>query len=185
MHNFVQGKWEGSSAVIPDPLNGEPFVKVAGVQENDLKPYLESLIECPRYVQEDARVDWKILGPYAQQVDYIAWVCDQDAYACSGQKCSAQSILFMHKEWSSTGIIMIMKSLAETMKLDDMTIGPVLTVTTESMLEHDQMSLQIPRSKVLFKREPLQDHSIPKAYGAIKPTAVFVPSQQSCQSEVL
>lgn len=32
-----------------------------------------------------------------KQVDYIAWVCDQDAYACSGQKCSAQSILFMHK----------------------------------------------------------------------------------------
>ena len=29
--------------------------------------------------------------------DYIAWVCDQDAYACSGQKCSAQSLLFMHK----------------------------------------------------------------------------------------
>lgn len=31
------------------------------------------------------------------QVDYVAWVCDQDAYACSGQKCSAQSILFMHE----------------------------------------------------------------------------------------
>jgi hypothetical protein len=32
-----------------------------------------------------------------KQVDYISWVCDQDAYACSGQKCSAQSMLFMHK----------------------------------------------------------------------------------------
>jgi hypothetical protein len=32
-----------------------------------------------------------------KQVDYVAWVCDQDAYACSGQKCSAQSVLFMHK----------------------------------------------------------------------------------------
>lgn len=31
------------------------------------------------------------------QVDYVAWVCDQDAYACSGQKCSAQSMLFMHE----------------------------------------------------------------------------------------
>lgn len=27
----------------------------------------------------------------------MAWVCDQDAYACSGQKCSAQSMLFMHE----------------------------------------------------------------------------------------
>ena len=31
------------------------------------------------------------------QLEYVAWVCDQDAYACSGQKCSAQSILFMHE----------------------------------------------------------------------------------------
>jgi hypothetical protein len=27
----------------------------------------------------------------------VAWTCDQDAYACSGQKCSAQSILFVHE----------------------------------------------------------------------------------------
>lgn len=30
-------------------------------------------------------------------MDYVSWVCDQDAYACSGQKCSAQSVLFMHE----------------------------------------------------------------------------------------
>ena len=29
--------------------------------------------------------------------------CDQDAYACSGQKCSAQSILFMHDNWVEGG----------------------------------------------------------------------------------
>lgn len=29
--------------------------------------------------------------------------CDQDAYACSGQKCSAQSILFMHNAWAEAG----------------------------------------------------------------------------------
>ncbi|PIA62553.1 hypothetical protein AQUCO_00200515v1 [Aquilegia coerulea] len=46
---------------------------------------------------EDAGFDWKILGPDVQEVDYIAWVCDQDAYACSGQKCSAQSIVFVHE----------------------------------------------------------------------------------------
>lgn len=28
---------------------------------------------------------------------------DQDAYACSGQKCSAQSILFMHNNWAEAG----------------------------------------------------------------------------------
>lgn len=50
---------------------------------------------------EDAGFDWKILGPDVSDVDYIAWQCDQDAYAFSGQKCSAQSILFAHRNWHS------------------------------------------------------------------------------------
>ena len=45
---------------------------------------------------EDAGFDWKILGPDVENVDYVAWVSDQDAYAASGQKCSAQSIVFVH-----------------------------------------------------------------------------------------
>jgi hypothetical protein len=52
---------------------------------------------------EDAGFDWKILGPDVSSVDYVAWQCDQDAYACSGQKCSAQSLLFMHKNWAQAG----------------------------------------------------------------------------------
>ena len=43
---------------------------------------------------EDAGFDWKILGPDVGDVDYVAWQCDQDAYASIGQKCSAQSICF-------------------------------------------------------------------------------------------
>lgn len=45
---------------------------------------------------EDAGFDWKILGPDVSNVDYVAWTSDQDAYAASGQKCSAQSVVFMH-----------------------------------------------------------------------------------------
>ena len=52
---------------------------------------------------EDAGFDWKILGPDVSEADYVAWTCDQDAYACSGQKCSAQSILFMHANWAKAG----------------------------------------------------------------------------------
>lgn len=36
---------------------------------------------------EDAGFDWKLLGPdssAADSVDYVAWQCDQDAYALSG-----------------------------------------------------------------------------------------------------
>lgn len=124
---------------------------------------------------EDAGFDWKILGPDVQEVDYISWVCDQDAYACSGQKCSAQSMLFMHKNWSSSGLLEKTKRLSERRKLEDLTIGPVLTVTTATMIDHMNNLLKIPGSKVLFGGEPLENHSIPEIYGAFKPTAVFVP----------
>lgn len=124
---------------------------------------------------EDAGFDWKILGPDVQEVDYVAWVCDQDAYACSGQKCSAQSMLFMHENWAASGLISRMAEIAGRRKLEDLTIGPVLTVTTNAMLEHISELLQIRGSKVLFGGEPLSNHSIPIIYGAMKPTAIFIP----------
>ncbi|WCJ35977.1 aldehyde dehydrogenase 12A1 [Euphorbia peplus] len=127
---------------------------------------------------EDAGFDWKVLGPDVNEVDYVAWVCDQDAYACSGQKCSAQSLLFMHENWSGTSLLSKMKELAERRKLEDLTIGPVLTVTTETMLGHMNKLLEIPGSKLLFGGKPLENHSIPSIYGAIKPTAVFVPIEE-------
>ncbi|XP_058762126.1 delta-1-pyrroline-5-carboxylate dehydrogenase 12A1, mitochondrial [Vicia villosa] len=127
---------------------------------------------------EDAGFDWKILGPDVHQEDYIAWVCDQDAYACSGQKCSAQSLLIMHENWSKTSLVSKLKELAERRKLADLTIGPVLTFTTDALLEHTKNLLAIPGSKLLFGGQPLEDHSIPQIYGAIKPTAVYVPLEE-------
>lgn len=127
---------------------------------------------------EDAGFDWKILGPDVQEEDYVAWVCDQDAYACSGQKCSAQSILFMHENWSQSPLISKLKDLAARRKLEDLTVGPVLTVTTEAMLEHVKKLLKIPGSKLLFGGETLENHSIPSVYGAFKPTAVYVPLEE-------
>jgi acyl-CoA reductase-like NAD-dependent aldehyde dehydrogenase len=58
-----------------------------------------------RVFLEDAGFDWKILGPDVAEIDYVAWQCDQDAYACSGQKCSAQSIMFMHENWAKTDLL--------------------------------------------------------------------------------
>lgn len=132
---------------------------------------------------EDAGFDWKVLGPDVQEVDYVAWVCDQDAYACSGQKCSAQSILFMHENWSKSSLISKMRNLAERRKLEDLTIGPVLTFTTGQMLDHMSSLLCIPGSKLLFGGEPLENHSIPHIYGALKPTAVYVPIDEILKEE--
>ncbi|XP_058194989.1 delta-1-pyrroline-5-carboxylate dehydrogenase 12A1, mitochondrial-like isoform X1 [Rhododendron vialii] len=127
---------------------------------------------------EDAGFDWKILGPDVEEVDYVAWVCDQDSYACSGQKCSAQSMLFMHENWSKSTLLRQMNDLATRRKLEDLTVGPVLTFTTEAMLEHVNKLLRISGSKLLFGGEALEKHSIPPIYGAIKPTAIFVPLEE-------
>lgn len=64
-------------------------------------------------------------------VDYVAYTSDQDAYAFSGQKCSAQSILFIHENWTKVGFVDKIKALAARRKLEDLTIGPILTVTNE------------------------------------------------------
>jgi 1-pyrroline-5-carboxylate dehydrogenase len=133
---------------------------------------------------EDAGFDWKILGPDVASVDYVSHVCDTDAYACSGQKCSAQSILFAHENWSRrTPLFDNLKRLAARRNLDDLTVAPVMTVTTDTMLQHAQKLLSIPGSRVLFGATELKNHTIPKVYGAIEPTAIFVPLEEMLKPE--
>lgn len=132
---------------------------------------------------EDAGFDWKILGPDVADVHYVSWQCDQDAYACSGQKCSAQSILFAHENWTSAGLLDKMRENASRRRLDDLTVGPVLTHTTEEILAHVERLLRIPGSYLLFGGEELDDHKIPDVYGAVKPTAVFVPLGEMLKPE--
>lgn len=62
-------------------------------------------------------------------IDYVAYVADQDAYAYSGQKCSAQSALFVHKNWVKAGFLEKISALARQRSLEKTTISPVLTVT--------------------------------------------------------
>lgn len=48
---------------------------------------------------EDSGFNWKVIGPdlfSSDQIKMIAQQCDQDAYAASGQKCSAQRVLLIH-----------------------------------------------------------------------------------------
>lgn len=128
---------------------------------------------------EDAGFDWKILGPdyHPEDEDYVAWQCDQDAYAASGQKCSAESIVFKHKNWGDK-IWLKMKDRAARRKIENLTIGPVLTWRTDEMLSHIKKLAAIPGANVAFGGRPLTGHAIPGCYGAIEPTAVFVPIQQ-------
>jgi len=134
---------------------------------------------------EDAGFDWKILGPDCNSawVPYVSWQSDQDAYAASGQKCSAQSILFVHENWEKAGIFEQIKNLASRRKLDDLTVGPVLSWSTEEILEHINSLLKIPESKLIFGGKPLVGHTIPKKYGAIETTALYVPIEAFKNSE--
>lgn len=132
---------------------------------------------------EDAGFDWKILGPDVQDFDYVAWQADQDAYAASGQKCSAQSIMFTHENWAKAGIYEKLSELAGRRKLSDLTIGPVMTHTNESILAHINRLLEIPGAKLAFGGKLLENHTIPDKFGSIEPTAVFVPLDELLKKE--
>ena len=54
----------------------------------------------------------------------LLWQADQDAYAASGQKCSAQSMLIAHENWMELGVVE--KLAAQAAKLLTLT----LTLTT-------------------------------------------------------
>lgn len=132
---------------------------------------------------EDAGWDWKVLGPDVRDIDFVAYTSDQDAYAYSGQKCSAQSALFVHENWRRAGFVDKIQALAAKRKLDDLTVGPVLTVTNERFLAHVQALLRIPGASLAFGGDLLSDHRIPSVYGSWKPTAVNIPIEQLLKDE--
>ncbi|MFS7954861.1 putative L-glutamate gamma-semialdehyde dehydrogenase [Helianthus anomalus] len=151
----VRSTWESSWATkswFPMaiwPYSGTPvedvdFINSDGMMMNNLlqeaNPRMTLFTGTPKIVDklaydlngrikvEDARFDWKILGPDVHEVDYVSWVCDQDAYACSGQKCPTQ--------WFMSSLMSHLNHLVGRRTLDNLTIGPVLRVITEAMLDH-------------------------------------------------
>jgi len=132
---------------------------------------------------EDAGFDWKILGPDVEDVDFVCWQSDQDAYACSGQKCSAQSIVFMHENWAKAGFIDRIAQIASKRTLADLSIGPVLSHSTAEMLAHKERLLEIPGAYVAFGGNELKNHTTPQQYGMLEPTAVFVPLTEMLKKE--
>lgn len=128
---------------------------------------------------EDGGYDWKVIGPDVPktqaEIDYVAWQCDNDAYNHAGQKCSAQSIMFVHRNWRKTDLIEKMASQAAKRNLKDLTCGPVLTWSNERIQAHIDAVMELDGAKILFGGNPLKDHKIPKQYGAFEPTAIQVP----------
>jgi 1-pyrroline-5-carboxylate dehydrogenase len=130
---------------------------------------------------EDAGFDWKIIGPdYNEQwLDFVAWQSDEDAYNASGQKCSAQSVLFVHDNWAEA-VLPKLKTLADRRSLDGLSVGPVLSWSNQQIRSHIDAVLEIPGTELLFGGSELTDHNIPDVFGAYKPTAIRAPLAALC-----
>lgn len=72
---------------------------------------------------------------------------------------------------------------ASKRNVNDLTVGPVLTQTTEQILAHTQSLLKNPGASLLFGGKELENHKIPDKYGAVEPTAVFVPLVEMMKKE--
>lgn len=130
---------------------------------------------------EDAGFDWKVIGPdYREEwLEYVAWQSDEDAYNAAGQKCSAQSILFVHDNWVDA-LLPKLGKLAARRTLDNLSVGPVLSWTNEQIQAHVDAVCAVPGAQLMFGGAPLSGHSIPDCYGAYQPTAIRVPLSELC-----
>lgn len=102
------------------------------------------------------------------------------------------------KKNKNNNFIEKLKTLSARRKMDDLTIGPVLTWSTEKMMNHINSILQtVPNSKLSFGGKKLKfqtkqkqqqeeeedafkatsDDCVPSEYGLIEPTAIEIPIQ--------
>ena len=126
---------------------------------------------------EDAGLDWKILGPDVSNVDYVSFMIDHDSYALGGQKCSAESFLFVHENWTKTDLYSKIKALTEKRSINDLTNPPILSWNNKKIQAHiDNVLKTVKGSEILFGGKPITEkHSVPEIYGTFQPTAIKVP----------
>jgi 1-pyrroline-5-carboxylate dehydrogenase len=109
----------------------------------------------------------------------VAQQCDTDAFGFSGQKCSAQSICFVHENWSSQGFEDDIRALASQRSIASETINPVLSVNNETFEAHVNAMLEMPGVRVAFGGKVIprgpDTHSFAPRYGCWEPTAISVP----------
>jgi 1-pyrroline-5-carboxylate dehydrogenase len=109
---------------------------------------------------------------------------DHDSYALSGQKCSAESLLFIHENWNKSDLYSRLKDKVKKRSVNDLTICPILSWNNKKIQEHVDAVLKISGSELLFGGRPVQEkHSIPDCYGSYEPTAIKVPIREFSNSE--
>jgi len=122
---------------------------------------------------EDAGLDWKLLGPDVANINEVAFMIEHDSYALSGQKCSAESLLFVHENWAKTDVLERVKKLAMQRSIKELTNGPILSWNNKQLSAQVDEALKVPNTKLLFGGKPISEqHSIPECYGAFQPSAI-------------
>ena len=129
---------------------------------------------------EGGGFDWKIIGN-KKDVDpqTVYQICTKDAYSFSGQKCSAQSLLFIHNSWNLNRFKKNLEKLAYKEIM-----GPVITLDSDVMINHVNNLLKIKGAELWFGNEKKYSNKIPENLGYIEPTAVFVPLEEINDSNI-
>ena len=119
---------------------------------------------------EGGGFDWKIIDKNdngSLDNDIIYDISTKDAYSFSGQKCSAQSLLFIDDSWN-------LEKFRENLKkrANKETMGPILTLTSDEMISHVNKLLKIKGAKLWFGNKKIVNKI---NLGFIEPTAVYIP----------
>jgi len=92
-------------------------------------------------------------------------------------------MLIAHENWTAAGIFDRLGAAASQRSLSDLTCSPILSWSTPRILAHIDACLAIPGARLVFGGKALTGHSIPECYGAVEPTAVFIPLKAMLESE--
>lgn len=125
---------------------------------------------------EDSGMNWKILGPDVSDISFVAGQTDQDAFACSGQKCSALRLLFVHENWSKTDFLAQVSARAKQRSYKDRTLSPILTWSNQRLSAHVEKVLAVPGARLVSGGRPVEEKlGIPTQYGTFQPTLIEAP----------
>lgn len=129
---------------------------------------------------EGGGFDWKIIGNEKDLDRKLVYnISTKDAYSFSGQKCSAQSLLFIDESWDLDKFKFNLKDLAY-----QQTMGPIITLNSDEMIDHVNKLLEIKGSKLWFGNRKIEKKNVPKHLGFIEPTAVYIPIDEINDSNI-
>lgn len=125
---------------------------------------------------EGGGFDWKIIDKNVNgemDRDLIYDISTKDAYSFSGQKCSAQSLLFIDENWD---LCEFRRNLCNRAYKEKM--GPIITLSSQEIIDHVNELLNITGAELWFGNRKLYKGRMLDETGYIEPTAVYIPIKE-------